>query len=236
MEITERLPLRPVVFLARKKYDDFRQECINDAVLSKTTKLKDKYMRSWYDKLQQFCKCNIKTKGITKRIYSYSAKTPAGLGGRLFCGGSLQGIWGKYRGLILRGITTDLDMANAHPVILRWVCKKHGIICSALEYYINNRDECLSKFASRSVGKTAYLCSTNMDKVSRRKDPPEHFKEYDKEMKIIQERLICQTEYQQLFDTVPIEKRDDNYNGCAINRIVYCAFMRTSFSNTPFIS
>lgn len=177
-------------------------------------------MRSWYDKLQQFCKCNIKTKGITKRIYSYSAKTPAGLGGRLFCGGSLQGIWGKYRGLILRGITTDLDMANAHPVILRWVCKKHGIICSALEYYINNRDECLNKFASRSVGKTAYLCSTNMDKVSRRKDPPEHFKEYDKEMKIIQERLICQTEYQQLFDTVPIEKRDDNYNGCAINRIL----------------
>ena len=33
--------LRPIVFLARKKYDDFRQECINDhAVLSKTTKPK----------------------------------------------------------------------------------------------------------------------------------------------------------------------------------------------------
>ena len=65
MEITERLPLRPIVFLARKKYDDFRQECIDDhAVLSKTTKPKDKDMRSWYDQLQQFCKCNIKTKGL----------------------------------------------------------------------------------------------------------------------------------------------------------------------------
>lgn len=220
MEIIERLPLRPIIFLANTKYNDYRQECINDAIISKTTKPKESDIKSWYNQLQQFCKCNIKTKGITKRIYSYSAKTPAGLGGRLFCGGSLQGIWGKYRGLILRDLTTDIDMVNAHPVILRWVCKKHNIECPQLEYYINNRDKCLSKFPTRSAGKTAYLCVTNMDKVSRNSNAPQHFKDYDKEMKQIQKQLIGKPEYKELFDTVPIEKREDNYNGCAINRIL----------------
>lgn len=223
MEFIEKVPLRPIYYLARISYDDFRQDCLNDAVFKGLSKPKEKDIRTWFNILQQFCRCNIKTKGITKRIYSYSAKTPAGLGGRLFCGGSIQGVWGKYRGLILRDTTTDVDMVNAHPVILRYICKKHNEPCAELEYYINNRDECLSKFKTREAGKKAYLCATNMDKTSKRTGMSDHYKAYDKEMKRLQKILIALPEYQQIVDTVPIEKRDDNYNGSAINKIL-CHF------------
>lgn len=220
MEFIERLPLRPIYFLASITESDFRNDCINDANMNNLPKPKEIDMKTWYNNLQQFCKCNIKTKGITTRIYSYSAKTPAGLGGRLFSGGSVQGIWGKYRGLLLRDICTDIDMVNAHPVILRYICKLHSIHCPHLEYYINNRDECLAQFPSRAAGKTAYLCSTNTDKICRNNNYSQHFKDYDKEMKRIQKELIGKSEYQAIYDTVPIEKRDCNYNGCAINRIL----------------
>jgi hypothetical protein len=220
MELIERLPLRPIYFLASITETDFRQDCINDAIMNCLPKPKDSDMKSWFNQLQQFCRCNIKTKGITTRVYSYSAKTPAGLGGRLFCGGSVQGIWGKYRGLLLRDICTDLDQINSHPTILRYICKLHNIPCPHLEYYINNRDECLKSFPSRAAGKTAYLCATNTDKTNRSITNIPQFKEYDKEMKRIQKQLVGKHEYQALYDTVPIEKRDSNYNGCAINRIL----------------
>lgn len=220
METIEKLPLREVLFLASIKYSDFKQEIINDTIIEKKMKPKESDIKCWFNNLQHFCKSIIKTKGIIKRIYSYSQNTPAGLGGRLFCGGSVQGLWGKYRGLIMRDISTDIDMANAHPTILRWVCKQHNIKCPELEYYINNRDECLSKFQSRNIGKTAYLVATNMDKINRNTNTPQCLKDYDKEMKKIQKELINKPEYQALYDTIPLEKRESNYNGCAVNRIL----------------
>ena len=87
--------------------------------------------------------------------------TPAGLGGRLFSTGSMQGISGLYRGLLMRGKGTYIDMKNAHPVILKYICRLHSIDCPALEYYINHRDEVLSKWSNKAMGKNAYLVATN---------------------------------------------------------------------------
>lgn len=220
MELIERPNFNAVLYLKSIKFDTFNTDCIREAEEKgdKPPLLKD--VKTWYSILQQFCKTNLKTKGITKRIYSYSMKTPAGLGGRLFSGGSLQSIWSVYRGLLMRGIGTDLDMSNAHPVALRYICKLHNIDCPELEYYINNRDECLSKFESRSIGKNAYLIATNNDVLSRRKNAPARFKAYDREMKSIQKQLVEKSEYRQLFETIPEYKLSKNYNGSAINRIL----------------
>ena len=125
----------------------------------------EKDMKTWYSILKQFCKTNLKTKRVTKRIYSYSQTTPAGLGGRLFCGGSMQGIWSVYRGLLMYNIGTDIDMKNCHPVLLRYICNLYGIKCPELEYYVNHRDECLAEFPSRTIGKKTYLVATNSDKI-----------------------------------------------------------------------
>lgn len=220
MELIERPNMRTIHYLNSISFETFKTDCINDATSSGKPKPIMKDIQTWYSLLKQFCKTNIKTKGITKRIYSYSMNTPAGLGGRLFSGGSMQGIWSVYRGALMNEIATDIDMANAHPVILRYICKKHNIDCPQLEYYINNRDACLSKFSNRSVGKTAYLMATNNDKYSVKRGLPDHFKEYDKEMKRIQKELIKEPEYHALIETIPEYKLSENYNGCAINRIL----------------
>lgn len=220
MELIERPNLNSVAYLNSISFETFRNDCIRESEEEGKKNPSSSDIKTWYDQLKQFCKTNIKTKGITKRIYSYSATTPAGLGGRLFSGGSMQGIWSVYRGLLMRGIGTDVDMCNAHPVILKYVCDKHDIDCPSLEYYINNRDKCLSEFGSRSIAKQAYLSATNNDKMSRRKDAPIKFKNYDREMKDIQSQLVKLPEYQDIFDTIPEYRLSKNYNGCAINRIL----------------
>jgi len=214
MELTERLSLKPIQWLSQLTYSEFVDKCIT----KKKNNKKD--CESRYTTLQQFCKTNLKTGGITKRIYSYSLNTPAGLGGRLFSGGSLQSLPCSIRGLLMRdGIGTDIDMCNAHPVILRYICKIHTIECPYLEYYINHRDSCLSKFTSREIGKDAYLKATNNDKKNRTKGLPVEFKKYDTEMKQIQNKLVVLEKYKELFDTIPSTK-NYNYNGSAINRIL----------------
>lgn len=220
MELIERPDLNAVLYLDSISFETFRDDCIREAEESgdKAPLLKD--MKTWHTILKQFCATNIKTKGITKRIYSHSMNTPAGLGGRLFSGGSMQSIWSVYRGLLMRGRGTDIDMKNCHPVILRYVCKLHNIDCPELEYYINNRDDCLSRFTSKTIGKKAYLTATNSDVLSRRKDAPLCFKRYDLEMKRIQKQLVELPEYRALFDTIPEYRQSKNYNGCAINRIL----------------
>lgn len=220
MELTERPNFNAVLYLKSISFDTFQNDCIHEAEErgEKPPLLKD--IKTWYSILTQFCKTNIKTKGITKRIYSYSMRTPAGLGGRLFSGGSLQSIWSVYRGLLMRGIGTDIDQSNSHPVVLRYICRLHGIQCPELEYYVNNRDDCLAMFESRAIGKNAYLCATNSDVLSRRKNAPDRFRAYDREMKRIQKELVTKPEYRGLCDTIPEYRASKNYNGCAINRIL----------------
>lgn len=220
MELIERPNLLAVKYLNSIPYDTFKQECIKDAEENGEKKPTDKDMKTWFSILQQFCKTNLKTKGITKRIYSYSQNTPAGLGGRLFSGGSLQGIWGVYRGLCMRGIGTDIDMSNCHPVLLRYICQKHNIRCPNLEYYINNRDLCLREFQTKAKGKTAYLIATNDDKRRKGANLPETFIKYDREMKTIQKQLVLLDDYKMLQETIPEYKLTKNYNGSVINRIL----------------
>lgn len=219
MELIERPDLNAVNYLNSIKYDDFRKNCLDSAHKTGEKRPTEKDLKTWYSILQQFCKTNIKTKGITKRIYSYSQTTPAGLGGRLFSGGSLQSIWSVYRGLLMRDIGTDIDMSNAHPVILRYICKKHNIHCPELEYYITNRDDCLKQFDNRSIGKNAFLVATNNDKLLRG-DHPKCLKKYDKEMKTIQKELIELPDYKTLAETIPEYKLTHNYNGSYVNRIL----------------
>ncbi len=223
MELIERPNLKAVEFLNSKTYSEYKDECIQDALMDGKQKPKEKDMKAWFATLKYFCATNIKTKGITKRIYSYSLNTPAGLGGKLFSGGSIQGIWGKYRGLLMRGLGTDIDMANAHPTILRYVCHLHQITCPCLECYVNNRDICLSQFSSRASGKDAYFIAMNNDKYSRNSSLPQAFRDFDKEMKTIQKTLGVLDDYKDLIDTVPENKKKNNFYGCVLNRIL-CYF------------
>ena len=215
MELIEKPDLLAVQFLNSKSFDAFRDECIAEAKENKTKPPKLKDIKGWFYGLKQYCKAVLKTKGETKRIYAYSEKLKSGLGGRLFSGGSIQGIWNVYRGVLLRGRVTDIDMENCHPVFLRYICNKHGIMCPNLDYYVRNRDLCLSQFETRIQGKTAYLCAMNDDRY-RSETTSRHFREFDREMKEIQKQLIELPDYRELFESIT----NTNYNGSALNRIL----------------
>ena len=215
MEITERLPLKPIHWLSQLSYTEFVERCLN-----KDKKHTKEECKTKYSILQQFCQTNLKTGGITKRIYSYSTGTTTVLGGRLYSGGSLQGMPSKIRGLFMNnGVGTDIDMANSAPCILRYLCKIHNILCPHLEYYINKRDECLAKFETREIGKIMYLTALNKDTLNRTKGLPTEFKKYDIEMKQIQKQLVKIKEYTELVSSVP-ENKPYNKLGSAVNRIM----------------
>jgi len=220
MELTERPNLDAVHYLNSIPLDQFRDDCISEAESRGDKKPTSKDIKTWHTILQQFCKTNIKTKGVTKRVYSYSQRTPAGLGGRLFCSGSMQSIWSVYRGLLMRDRGTDIDMSNAHPVILRYICKLHHIPCPQLDYFIQNRDRCLAEFNSRDEGKRAYLSVVNNDRYAKIKNQPSLFSRFDDEMGWIQRQVIAIPEYHQIIQTVPDSRELNNFNGSAINRIL----------------
>ena len=220
MEIIEKPNMRAVHFLNSISYDEFTSQCLADAEQTGEKRPSQKDIKTWYSVMTNYVKSTLKTGGVITRIYKYSQNTPAGLGGRLFSSGSIQSIWGAYRGLLMNNIATDIDMANAHPVILRYVCGLHDIECPDLEYYIRHRDRCLSEFPSRAIGKNAYLVATNSDKYSRTSGLPTHYKKYEKEMKRLQKTIAELPEYQSLRDTIPEAKLQKNYYGCAINRVM----------------
>ena len=52
--------------------------------------------------------------------------------------------------------TTDIDMKNAHPVTLVYLCKLYGYACPEVQYYVNNREVILSQMPDRNEGKILY--------------------------------------------------------------------------------
>lgn len=220
MQFEEKVNLRDVHYLNSLSFETYKNFTHQFCSSTYTKPPSNKDIRVLYDNLKQYCKTMIKTKGVFKRIYSHSINTSAGGGGRLFSGGSLQGMTNIFRSVIFRGIdATDIDQCNSHPTILRFICKNHNINCPHLEYYINNRDRCLQEFASRDEGKKAFLVATNTDK--RVKTHSNFLKQYDAEMKHIQKSIIELQDYKHIISSMDTEKV--NYNGSAMNKVL-CYF------------
>ena len=86
----------------------------------------------------------------------------------------MQSFPNHFRGLIMRDISTDIDMRNCHLVILRYLCRLHDMECVNLEYYIDNRqkiidamdfdnpDDAKNLFLSGLISNTLKRCITNV--------------------------------------------------------------------------
>jgi hypothetical protein len=74
--------------------------------------------------------------------------------GRQFAKGSLsmQGMARSVRHTIGGPYYHDIDMVNAHPVILRQYCGKKGYPCPVLSQYIDDRDAMLSEMVTSNPG------------------------------------------------------------------------------------
>tara|TARA_Y100000389_G_C17447108_1_gene512321 strand:- start:31 stop:2232 length:2202 start_codon:yes stop_codon:yes gene_type:complete len=212
MELVEKFSKRGVDYANCMSYDDVC--CYLDSNMNTQEK------KVYYKKIKNYTSSLIKANYEIKRLYSFSFKNTDKHQGRLFSGHSIQGIPKHIRGLICRQNTTDIDMENAHPKILSYLCKINGIMCPNLDYYINNRDSLLAGFENRDEAKKLFLASINNDTLNR-KEKHQFFKAFDKETKMIQKRILALDDYKHFKDEVP-PTRKHNHNGSALNKIMCC--------------
>lgn len=157
----ERVDVVTLQRLSTMTFDAFLNE-INDS--GKNKKKQD--VLSHYKLIMKYVKDLMKSKGIARRTYDYTLmKDVSGNPisyekGRLMGKDSIQGINGEIRGYLFGKTTTDIDVKNCHPVILKWLCKKHDIACPHLEYYINNRDDIF-------IGLTESFSAVGNEKVAK---------------------------------------------------------------------
>ena len=126
----------------------------------------------------------------------------------------------NIRGFICDGITTDIDMINAHPTILKKLCEEHDILCPNLCLYINERKKCLNKIAqddniSYELAKRKVLVATNSNRKINSNNG--FFKNYSKEMNKIQKAFIGLSHYDYIKEYA---KKDNNFEGSFINHIL----------------
>ena len=118
MEFIERLlPILKLQYLKSLSFKQYKPFSIKSASNDEDRKVQ-------FDILKKFCDNAIKANGEIKRLYKFTGTNTWGPGGegcgRLFSVGTgIQGMPKAIRGFLLDGITSDIDMANAHPVILR---------------------------------------------------------------------------------------------------------------------
>lgn len=64
---------------------------------------------------------------------------------------SLQGMPRSIRHCIAGDIYRDMDIKNAHPVILMHMCEIEGLDVPQLKYYVNNREICLDGLKNEGI-------------------------------------------------------------------------------------
>ena len=67
---------------------------------------------------------------------------------------STQGISRGIRHTICDGLMVDLDMKNAHPVLLSRICEEHNLKHDHLQFYILNRDYVIDTIVEDNIAKT----------------------------------------------------------------------------------
>ena len=91
-----------------------------------------------YNMLHKYCSNMIANKYKIASQYKHSqGKTDGRIFVNEFLG--LQRIWNKFRGVLCDGLNVDIDMVNAHPCRLQYICRKNTLICICLDSYIANR-------------------------------------------------------------------------------------------------
>lgn len=232
LTLIERPNKKAVLYLISLSQDAFRAEFHKEADSMADPRMLQCDIKREFNKLQSFCIKNIRNDYVVQREYHYSAQMEdfwqtnaenkavetqdIDKGGRLYSGGSIQGMLTAYRGLLLGGITTDIDMSNAHPTILLYLCRKHNIACSLLSQYVSRRTDILAMFPSKAVGKRAILKSTNSAfLIPPTEIVPDFLRAYDREV----ETISSLPEYAIIRESVPQDKRK-NWNGCTMNRVL----------------
>ena len=134
---------------------------------------------------------------------------------------SIQNVPRFIRGFICDGLTTDIDMKNAHPTILHQLCKEYEYECPNLEKYINEREEILNRIMNetqktKEQAKKIILTATNTNKKISCLNC-EFVANYSKEMRKLQKKFMENKDYEYVKEYA---RDDGNFEGSFINHIL----------------
>jgi hypothetical protein len=209
--LNERIPLENALYIHEMPFNQFKKFCL--------TCDNDNERKILFNRVKRICSEVLISNGSVSREYKYSDSMEHF--GRL-CSNGMQGVKKDFRGFLMKD-TTDIDMDNAHPVILSYICKLNGLKCDNLDYYIKNREEVLESFTNktRNVAK-AYLLSCINRSVHNKNEKNEFYRKWDNETKRLQVALGNIDEYKCIRNTVP-DDRDYNIKGSEMSRLL-CTF------------
>ena len=163
----------------------------------------DKDFEQGLNKLKVFLASVMGKPGV-QRTYRHASGKDFG---RLFCFKGMQNVWRAFRGALCKGLMTDIDMKNCHPVILLWLCGQFEIDCPKLREYVEHREHHLAELGQRLTGKDREACkrlflvATNTNKKLRG-IPYAFFNEYQAEVQdTIQPALMKIEELQARFQS-----------------------------------
>lgn len=159
--------------------------------------------------------------------YSYSKR--AQVYGRRFAKTGFQNMKSEYRHTLAGDRYKDIDIKNAHPVILAQYCEKNKISCEALLYYIADRDTLLKELRiSRTLGKKMVLSLLNGGRWAYKNytDPPGWLVKFAEEINDIHVKVCalnpelykaCKREWEKLDEA---EKKKKTPEGSAMNHVL----------------
>jgi|TARA_R110000803_G_scaffold178832_1_gene241264 hypothetical protein len=175
MEFTEIVDVRSVRWLLTQ----LSQEFIFQNIVDENEKFNFVYVKKILQKMN-------KTGGKSK--VKYEKKDKFGIL-RDYAVLSIQALPTAFRGLICKRMN-DVDMVNAHPVIIYNLCKQHNISCLYLKEYCENRKKII---AEKKCSKMDIIKSINKQTLIKADN---WLKSFDIEMKEIQKKLYEMDEYE----------------------------------------
>jgi hypothetical protein len=142
---------------------------------------------------------------------------------------SLTNLSRRIRHTIARN-SIDIDIKNAHPCILLWLCKKHGIACNFIEKYVMNREPMIQELMSclgisRDAAKKMLLRAINRDDghFQQTENDPEWLYDYHQQCKAVANLLSKEyPEYKKQAEKSKGRKDQSVWNlkGSTINRVL----------------
>lgn len=167
--------------------------------------------------LKKICK-NTNGQNLVK--YNHSRGSSSLAKGRLFATSvSLQNLPRELRGALATGLYYDLDMVNAHPVILAQYCKKNGIDCKCLDKYVKSRDTIIEQICSGSSLLKDKVKKTFLSALNGGEQELDNkiFIEFKKEIKLIHLQI---NSLNKDLEKVIKRRKDYNINGSITNTIL----------------
>ena len=127
---------------------------------------------------------------------------------------SLQGLKRDVRKALAHDQYTDVDMVNAHPVILSQLFLKLGLACPALERYVDEREAVLAETGlGRDEAKQAFI---TLMYGGERKDPTPFMAEFREEF-LTNATAVLASEAYERYRTLAEAKKPANVLGCGIS-------------------